>query len=243
MAIYDTNGSLLSTGSGSSDGKVKVQASGSADYLKNKIYSSNDSLLVSVIDDKLSITENSSYEAVISPATNFPIMNCNATYTIKTYVAGDADKTACVNKINLPSGQIESISLFGGMNSSNNKHLYIAVYGNDVDNVQGATKFGEALDVTSTSYMFELESPIKIEHYKFYWIMGVISAESSGGDAVNGRTTSITGAGIGTWQQTAGIGYIDNPFSGSVGFEDTFDYTINYLSTYVHPYIQCQIVK
>ena len=245
--IFETNGSLLALNDGgSSDGKVKCNANDTAGYLVEKIYSSNDSLDVTYIANEkaLSITLNNSYEAVISPATNFPIMNCNATYQIPTYIAGDANKTGYVNKINLPSGQISSITLFGGQNSSNNKHLYIALYGSNTDDVTTAVKFAEKVDITSTSFTWDFEdSPMKIAKYKFYWIMWVISAESSGGDAVNARTTSITGAGVGTWQRTAGIGYIDNPFAGSAHFEDSFNYTVNYMSTTTFSYIQLQIEK
>lgn len=246
--ILSTGKSLLSNGTstgggGTGDGKVKVDANGTADYLMNKLFSSNDSISITKIGDKLSITENNSYEKVISPATTFPIMNCNATLQCPTYIPGDANKQACVTKINFPSGQIENISFFGGQNSSNNKHLYVAFYASDTDDVRTATKFGEAIDITSTAYYFTLANPIKIINKKFYWIMILLTAESNGGDAVNGMTTNITGAGIGTWQQIAGVGFIDNPFAGSVHFNDEFNYTMNYTPALVFPYVQCGIVK
>lgn len=242
--ILSTGVNLLSTGEGGTgDGKVKIDSGDSANYLGYKLYSSNDSINITKIGDKLSITENNDYEAVISPATNYPIMLSNSTFQIPTYIAGQAAVDGYVNKINLPSGQIETIQLFGGQNSSNNKHLSIALYGSNTDNVQGATKFGEAVNVTSTSYIFSLTNPIKIEKYKFYWVMWVLTAESNGGDAVNSMTTNITGAGIGEWSRSAGIGYINNPFSGTMAFNNTFDYTINYETTVGFIYLQLNIIK
>lgn len=242
--ILSTGANLLSEG-GTGDGKVKCNNTDTAGYLSDKLYSSNGSISITYIpnEKKISITENNSYEKVISPATNFPIMSSNATFNIPTYVAGQAAVNGYVNKINLPSGQIGSISLFGGQNSSNNKHLSVAIYGSNTDDVQSSTKIGEALDVTSSSYIFTLVNPINITEYKFYWVMWVLTAESNGGDAVNAMTTNITGAGVGEWPRTAGIGYINNPFSGTLHFEDSFNYTINYTEQTAFAYIQLNIDK
>lgn len=247
--ILDTGTDLLSLGdggSGTGDGKVKCIETDTADYLKNKVYSSNDSISIEYIPStkKLSITENNSYESVISPACPFPIMNCNSTLDLTNYNVGIGSVNGYVMKINLPSGNISSVTLFGGSNSSNNKHLYFALYGSEFDDIRTATKFGEKLNATSTSFAFDFtNSPVHIEKNKFYWIMVVVSAESDGGDKVNGMTTNITGAGIGTWQSIAGIGLISNPFSSGATFPNTWNYTINYSPSTIFPYIQCNIIK
>lgn len=248
MSVLSTGESLLSTpndGGGSGDGKVKCNSTDTAGYLVDKIISTNDSISIQYIPSEkaLSITTNNDYEAVISPACNFPILSCNDTFNIPNYNAGVSSIKGYVNKINLPSGQISSITLFGGSNSSNNKHLYIALYGSNTDDVTTATRFAYKENLTSTSYDFDISaSPMKIQKYKFYWVMWILAAESDGGDKVNAMTTRITGAGIGTWQTKAGIGIIDNPYA-SGSFHQTFDYTVNYNTTIPFVYVQLNIVK
>jgi len=246
--ILDTGLDLLSVGEsgGTGDGKVKCRESDTAGYLEDKVYSSNNSISIEYIPStkKLSITENNSYEAVISPACPFPIMNCNATYDLPNYNSGISSINGYVMKIQLPSGHISSINLFGGSNSSLTKHIYVGFYGSNTDDIRTATLFGMKKNSTSNSFIFDFESsPIYIEKYKFYWIFIVISAESDGGDKVNAMTTNITGAGIGTWQTLAGIGMVNNPFSGGTEFQNTWNYTINYTSSIAFPYIQCNISK
>jgi len=248
--ILDSGYDLLSIdengGSGSGDGKVKCRESDTADYLEKKLFSSNGSISIEYIPSqkKISITENNDYEAVISPACPFSIMNCNATYDLPNYNHGVGSINGYVMKIQLPSGNINSINLFGGSNSSLNKHLSIAFYGSDSDDIRTATLFGKKSNAVSSSFLFDFsEDPIYIEKFKFYWVFVVVSAESDGGDKVNAMTTNITGAGIGTWQYLAGIGMVNNPFAALPDFTSSWNYVINYSSAYTFPYIQCNISK
>ena len=142
-----------------------------ADTLLPNIFSSDNSIDVSKSPDpeddsklKVNLQVNNEYASTITPAKPFDKLMCD---TVLGVPMGDGEShTGAANvrgvlmPIMVPSGRIESISMFPEAYSGAGNHiLYLGLYGNDADTIDGAYRwlgvYGANMGPASTTFSFE----------------------------------------------------------------------------------------